>query len=358
LIIWGIILSESRTPVVQFIFLAGWLGWGLHRKILNAKALSVLLSAGLFLLGYFIYPKLNAFLNMDSAEQVRIISGDYSGRVAIWSSLMEPLVRFPVLGYGFGQLEIAQYQYLNLHHGMVSHTEYGHNILLDLLIWCGPLCGFLVIGFLTFWLGRRFLKPHGVDDWFLLACVGAVGIHAMLEFPHAYAYFLLPIGIMLGLLDNGKVSTKVLFSVVVQRLWRGVIWVFGFIIMIGIWREYKVLEEDHRVMRAQNLKFSGVANINLSKDVILIDGERDFIRFARQKASKNMPDTEIAWMKKVVYRYPFPVLIYRYSLALALNGREQEANDELHKIAVFHGQREYEYYKLFLDKHAALGYEE
>src|SRR5690606_5411810 len=77
-------------------------------------------------------------------------------------------------------------------------------------------------------------------------------------------------------------------------------------------------------------------------DVLLLTQLREFLRFARTPAAEGMGDEQLDWMRKVAHRYPYPPSLFRYSLALALNGRAQQASDQLVVLRALHGDRHYD----------------
>ena len=76
-----------------------------------------------------------------------------------------------------------------------------HNMLLDLLVWNGIPIGGLIILYVIAWL---YWLNKGVKDMVSIVAtlmVCAILIHGMLEFPLHYAYFLLPAGFLLGIIQ-------------------------------------------------------------------------------------------------------------------------------------------------------------
>lgn len=349
ILVVGIVLSESRTSVLLFLFFGGWVLWAYKRGFWERRGALIFLPLAFFGFFYFSFPFIDSHINFtNETGDVRLIEGPYANRLAIWGSLINPLAASPLWGYGLGQVSVAQFSYLNSFAERVGFAEHSHNILLDMAIWFGPFIAGLTVCFLLWWIGRRFISVSCSRDWFLLSCVAALIIHALLEYPIEYAYFLLPASLALGLVDNGKVKNF-------QTFWRGksydyAVFIFAVIFMVWIWKEYRILEEDHRHMRAQNFGLAVDPNLRLSESVILIDSEREYIRFARTKARNGMSELELEWMRKVTYRYPFAVLVYRYSVALALNDRTEEAVEELGKVEYYYGDKQYEYYKHFFDR--------
>lgn len=352
---FGMIVSESRTPLLQSLFLGVIFLLGVRAGFLRLKDVVVLLPVCLFGFLYFVFPAIDGLVFLKEPSLLGLVERPYSYRLAIWTSLLLPIINSPFLGYGVGQVSVAQFSFLNDFGETVEFVEHSHNILVDIIIWFGPLFGVVLIYFLLFWIGRYFRRLRSTEDWFLFACVGSLIIHGLLEYPLEYAYFLLPFSLMLGLMDNGNVRSGALVRF--RYLYGCVLFTLSLVPMSIIWKEHRALEEDHRLMRAQNFGLMRDRSLSLSDDVKLLDGKREYIRFARYEARQNMSEEDLEWMRRVVYRYPFAVSIYRYSVALALNGRESEAHTELVKIKYFFGQKMYYYHKGFFDASVAVGAE-
>lgn len=352
---FGIAASGSRTPLLQSLFFVLLFFWGVRKGILQINNVGVLLPVLLFFIWYFSFPFIDAWFFFADVGGPGLIDRPYSNRLAIWSNLWLPIANSPLLGYGVGQVSVAQFTFLLDFGRNVEFVEYSHNVLMDILIWFGPLIGFVLIGALMYWIGRQFWRAKTKEGWFLLACLGAMLVHGLVEYPLGYAYFLLPFSLMLGLLDSGATRS---FCLAKHSSFYGCFWlVFSGILMWQIWKEYRYLEEDNRHMRAQNVGLIESGGALAHVNIYLLDGMREYIRLARGRSDQNMSDDELEWMRKVVYRYPFSAAIYRYGVALALNNRAEEAEEEIEKIGYYYGEEKHEYYKYFFNQSIQAGKE-
>jgi hypothetical protein len=66
---------------------------------------------------------------------------------------------------------------------------------------------------------------------------------------------------------------------------------------------------------------------------------REFLRFARTEARPDMSDAELEWMRQVSSRYAYPPAMFRYALALGLNGRYQDAEQTLSSLRQLHPEK-------------------
>jgi hypothetical protein len=113
--------------------------------------------------------------------------------------------------------------------------------------------------------------------------------------------------------------------------------VFGFVL---IYREYSLLHSDSLEMR---FEASGIGERNGSPPpkVLMLTQLSSFIEFARMQAEPGMTADELEFMRKVAVRYPFPPCLFRYGLALALNGRIGDAREQMLILKSLHAPENY-----------------
>src|SRR5690606_7638097 len=259
-------------------------------------------------------------------------------RWPLWVQLWTAVLDGPFWGYGWNQVSVAQHASSEVYPVQLM-VEHSHNILLDLLIWNGPLLGGLIICAVAFWLAHLGWRSRSLESIFCLIVVGVVLVHGMLEFPLEYAFFLFPVGLLLGLANGEQRSRR---ELLVPH------WVLMTVLITSagtfawVWHEYRVIEEDHRLMRFETARIGDSKAERAAPDVVLLTQLREFLRFARTPATEGMDDEQLEWMRKVAHRYPYPPSLFRYSLALALNGRAQQASDQLVVLRALHGNMHYQ----------------
>ena len=244
----------------------------------------------------------------------------------------------PVWGYGWGQVSVAQVS-ISQAYPVPLMVEHSHNILLDILIWNGPLLGGGVILVTSIWLARLGWRAHSIEGVFCLIVAGFVLVHGMLEFPLEYGFFLFPVGMLLGAAAGEQRST---FEWVVPRWLVGGVLASSLGMFYWVWHEYRLIEEDHRLMRFETARIGELKAEQTTADVVLLTQLREFIRFARTPASEGMNEEHLEWMRKVAHRYPYPPSLFRYSLALALNEQAAQAHEQLMILRDLHGDKHFE----------------
>ena len=77
-------------------------------------------------------------------------------------------------------------------------VQHAHNLVLDLVLWNGVPLGLLLVGALAWWAWRQVRDAQTAQQRLLLLALGLLLLHALLELPHLYAFFLLPAAAMAG----------------------------------------------------------------------------------------------------------------------------------------------------------------
>ena len=259
-------------------------------------------------------------------------------RLVVWPQLLEALAQRPWWGWGLGEVSEA--------HNAVAHAyavsepfSYSHNILLDLALGMGvPLTALLVL-VTGVWLCRRVRLVEQLQPWYCLAVALPVAVHSMLEFPFAYAYFLVPVMFVLGVLE-GTVGGKPAFRIGMRPVAALLVGVS----IVGAWSvvEYFAIEEDFRVARFEALRL-GETSVNYQRpDVVLLTQLGALVDGARISPKPGMTVDELALAQKVALRYPWTATQNRYALSLALNGNAEEALRQLRVMRSMHGEKTYE----------------
>lgn len=328
--------TESRTGVLSFLLLSGW--WFVKNKRVGFRLSSCVVAlASIGFLGFFwVWPPLFTFI-LQSSGVVAEVNTDAGLRLVVWPQLLEVVGRRPWWGWGLGEVAEA--------HNAVAHAytvsspfSYSHNILLDLALGMGvPLTALLVL-VTGIWLWRRVRATNHLLPWYCLAIALPVAVHSILEFPFAYAYFLVPVMFALGALE-GLAGSKPALSIGLRP---AAVLLLG-LSVVAVWSvvEYAVIEEDFRVARFEALRMGQTPTDYQRPDVVLWTQLGALLDDARISPKPGMTFDELALVKKVALRYPWTATQNRYALSLALNGNPEEAVRQLRVMRAMHGEKTY-----------------
>lgn len=328
--------TESRTGVVSFLMLSGWWFLKNQRVDFHVSPWAVALSVVGFLALYWVWPSIFSYVQLSSGFGVEVNTAAGS-RLLVWPQVLEAVAQRPWWGWGIREVSEA--------HNAVAHAyavsepfSYSHNILLDLAVGVGvPLTALLVL-VTGVWLWRRVRTANQLLPWYCLAVALPVAVHSMLEFPFAYAYFLVPVMFSLGALE-GMAGVKPALRLGVgsaAALLLGVSLVAAWSVL-----EYVAIEEDFRVARFEALRL-GQTPVNYQRpDVILLTQLGALLEGARISPKPGMKAEELELARKVALRYPWTATQNRYALSLALNGNPEEALRQLRVMRAMHGEKIY-----------------
>lgn len=343
LLLSGMALSGSRTAWLQLAaalvllpVFAQRAGRPASRAVLVAGGLLVLYAA---LLPAYAY--LGELLGHDSRPaQDMLTSGT---RPALWRDMLVAATHEPLLGHGWLQVGAAQQSAALARPPYFEQHDHAHNIVLDLVVWAGIPFGaaLVLLGMLALaTLVRRLRDPRAA--WLLIGAFGVLA-HGMLEFPLEYAYFLVPLGVMLGMVDAmaprpEAPSPKALG--VARSAWAartGGALLAGLLAVIAV--DYLKAEENFRLARLQTARIGTDRVTTEVPDLMLLTQLEAFLRFVRTEAKAGMAPEDLQWMHAVSLRFGSPPVLFRYALALGLNGRPQESAHVLRLLCQIHAAR-------------------
>jgi hypothetical protein len=326
---FGLAMTESRAGLLE-VLVVGCVLVAKHQALgLRLKPKKVLFGVGLIALQPLVWEavrgsSVRATNGRDVVELVTI-----GVRRIHWESMLDAIWRRPWTGYGWSQVGAAQFAVAPDHAASGETLGQSHNLVLDLLVWNGLPIGLALTVGLIWWFGGALRGARDSTTVLAFASVVAVFVHAMLEYPLHYAYFLLPVGVLMGAVSSGAMPSA---AWVMPR------WVAPFLLALAsgitvvIANEYFKLEEEVRRWRFQQARVGMTAAPQQHSEVVLLTQLDSFLNFARTPEREGMSGAELDRMAAVVYRFPSKENALRYAAALAINSRPEEARQVLRRI--------------------------
>lgn len=318
--LFGIALTHSRTSWLNMtvIFLVmGWWGWRQSRFKLMAAATGL---AGFLAACIFITPWLFEVLQLHGTFDLSNRLSE-SVRPLAWRLLLDAVWQKPLLGYGWGQTGSAHLQTAADYPYIGVLFEQAHNLFIDLLIWNGMPVGLFICVAIVGWFVAALASLKNIGDALILLCLSALGVHAMLEYPLHYAYFLLPAGLMVGMLHT-RLGFHVVFSTAPKVAW--CLWLCAAVVLAVTVRDYLRVESSFTDLRFEKARIVA-KQAGTPPEVWVLTQLRENIVLGRTEARANMTTDELNWMRSVTQAYPSANNIYKLALALALNQHGAEA---------------------------------
>lgn len=254
-------------------------------------------------------------------------------RLQHWITLLDALSRHPWSGYGWGQVAIAQATVVHDHPGTGEMIEYSHNVLLDVLLWNGVPIGLVLITIGAWWFWSRRRRLQSAQASIAMGVVTAVCAHALVEFPHAYLFFLLPVGLMIGAIERATSGATV-------AVLRGSALLGGLgtaAVTALVWSDYAAIESDYRLLRFEMASIGSIRSESAAPSVLMLDQLAAEIAVIRRPASQPLSPAELEVVRQVSMRFPSSTSIARYALALALNDDIAAADREIARIEATFG---------------------
>ena len=331
LLVFGVALTSSRTPWVSgFVVIVFWM-W--KSTVISFRLSSRVLVFWVVLYVIFIaaLPYISEFL-MPSAEGV---AHQFRGlqRLDIWKQFWLAVLKGGA--YGWNQISFAQVG-ITLDFPVPIVTEHSHNIFLDMFLWNGLVLGLVINLFIV--CGGSYLcwRARNIESVFALVASGFILTHGMLEFPLEYAFFLFPLGLLIGMVEAERPSG---FAVVLPA-WL-LIGVLG--VAVGLFfrvlYEYKVVEDDVRLLRFENARIGSLKGGGA--EVYFLSQLNEWVKYARAVPSDNMSFSELESMRLVAHRYPNAPSLLRYIQALYMNGYHDAAKEQMLILRGLHGRERY-----------------
>jgi hypothetical protein len=320
----GTAMTGSRTAWVSIAIL-GAAGWVWRRHWPHSRLPLVLAALGTFFVVCMVSvgPALRWILGEVGSDVADIVRISGESRPTIWALFLDASTRQPWFGYGWGQVTLAYMEAALDHPPLRVHFGHAHNLFLDLVLWCGWPLGLLLSACLLAWLVRRLLRVRSAEEALLVLLVLVVANHAMLELPLHHAYFLLPVGLVAGVLDVRMQIRPVLRG---SRWTRPVVigtWLVAAALLAGIVRDYLRVEAAYQGLRFEwaNIKTPPVE----PPDVLLLTQWHDMVRMVKWDLRQPASNEDLRWMEHVLSLHPNIGLFQIYAMALAQQGQPQQA---------------------------------
>src|SRR5574337_275319 len=354
-VLWGMVMSQSRTGWLQIALLVTW-GLAMRtRAALRVTRRQLLALGGLFALGVLIWPLVcdALLLSVSRSLEDQMQAGL---RFPYWRDMLDAISREPLWGYGWQQVGMAQQRVALSHPPLGVYFEHSHDIVLDLLLWNGIPVGALIVLLLGWWFVRHIRACRDARAAWLLAAVGGVVTHGLLEFPLEYAYFLIPVGLAMGAVEvfapaGGAALRVPRWAALAFTLLLGAVFA-------GVASDYVEAEQNYRIQRLE-LAHVGTDHVETPAPRLRLLTQLDaLLQIGHTDPKRDMSPSRIEALRKAVLRFGNELALRRYAVALALNGHPAEAARQLQILRHIWGEKAYGEAKAQMDALAANGYPE
>ena len=331
-----LVMAYSRAGMIGVLLVAGFFLWKKRRLHSRIGWLPIVAWVGLYVAGTIALPPISEMLLMSDNQSFSRPEA-VGQRVMMWKQVGYAIWQAPWFGYGWNQTPTAQAAGAVAYPYSVTYTN-AHSFVMDMLAWNGLPLGLLLVGVIAWWFLSRLWACTSRDSVFAMAALLPFAMHSMVEYPFAYAYFLVAAGLFVGVVEAGHSGAK---PVSFRRNWVLPIVIVWAGIGSYVVYEYLLVEEDFQVTRYENLKIGQTAAGYQPPNVWMLSHMGTMLKAARMKAHPGMSATEIETLRTVSSRFAYGAVRFRYAQALALNGDPKGA---VNQLAIIHGMYGQQYH--------------
>ncbi|WP_179403496.1 PglL family O-oligosaccharyltransferase [Burkholderia guangdongensis] len=268
----------------------------------------------------------NVHFHLDLAESAADRmrdAGQIAPRLALWKYGLAMFHAHPVLGVGWGEFPVHQFELVRALGG-VEIANNAHDIFIDLLAKSGVLGLGVPVVALVLWFVRALRVAHTSERVFGFALIGILLMHALVEYPQQYMFFLLPVMFVIGLLDTQPL--RVLPG-------RAAFGLFALLSIGGLLAAYPVLS-DYR--RAEVLYYgSNPAEQYSAAPSWLFRAWGEYGAATLLPISRDDLPQKLAAHERAIALLPGETVLRRYAVLQALDGRDAAALDTVARLHVF-----------------------
>ena len=254
-----------------------------------------------------------------------------------WLLFLDAVVTRPWLGWGVLQNGEAQYALALGHVSLLESFSSAHDIVIDLMVWFGAPVGVAAGLGLGWAVWRRVRRSEDVAALSTACAAAALWLHAMVEFPLHYLFFLLPFGLILGLTAPSGDADRRAWRISLRGPLRLPALSLAPAFLLALLAHEYLRVTDVRPVLAYEMttRHVGWEAALPAPELFVLDRLADFHRFAAlpQKAGLGRADLDAA--HAAMLRQPFVPSIERFAVLDGLNGRPLEAQDALRRISMF-----------------------
>ncbi len=317
----GIGLTQSRAGLLEIFVVTGLLVFALKGGSRQALLLIWCVGLALLIAWSLNFKLVTEWLGMQQGAEARLTSID-GARIDAWLAFGAAILERPWFGYGLTDGGYAYVAVAHLHPELFigQRFAHAHNAIIDVVLWFGIPVALLLLGALAVWIGGRLValrrEPENV---FALGVLGALGVHAMLELPHQFLYFMAPAAMFAGWLmpvHHGYLLPRPAWAVA-GLLTLGVAG--------GMSADYFRYQERYTEWRFENSRVGKRPDIEVHAPLVLNQIHDELVLY-RLPLRSDMSEQELQWISDTARNVNTPPAYYAAAKAHALAGRQELAS--------------------------------
>ena len=319
----GLALTQSRSGFLGIILLSVICLFSRKKDKQLPRKFTVLALLFFYILVISLLEPLSQLLLLDNIGSIyKRPSGQ--ARWLAWRMFWDAIVEKPWFGYGWNNVMQAHLQQAEQHPEVGQLFAQTHNLFLDFFVWVGIPIGLFLSIFIIHWMVTAFTKVKNKHQaiYFIMVCL--VGLHSMVEFPLHHAYFLLPIGFLIGTLNESLNSRPIVNINAAGRTFFSVgFGVLTILLLISI-RDYFFIENASTNLRFNSARIGKKQKIDVGS-LLLFDQFKTQLNFFMLELNDKVPKDELVVARNLATVLPSYYNMLKLITLLALNHQPDEA---------------------------------
>jgi hypothetical protein len=321
-LLFGMTLTQSRIAWIilpMFTFYCCPQRQGQRRIDKFLLAFLLLVYIGL-VLGLPMLAKWAGFASGSVVERI----GGRSERMVLLQQAWAMASKHPWLGVGWSGFGAEQVR-TAADFSASTYAEHAHNLILNFAAELGWPATFLISIVLVWWVWQTCLKPSannnrsiGLASLFLIAA----GVHSMVEFPLWYAYVLLPIALMMGMVHQLRWPSQ---GIAAPRIGLLLSFIFGCLLLVLVTIDYQRVVSGFKALHTQQTDTMVKKELLAEPSVSLFSDYYAYFTVSRLLPREGMSAEEISFVESMSQRFGYVHVLNKLAEVYVLNGQLQKA---------------------------------
>ena len=318
----GMSVTQSRTGLLQGAMLFLWTVGASWRTNNKNELKWGCLAIGFILFFRLSLPWIDQLLLLSQPVRDIINSTTADLRWLVWWTFLDAVALKPWAGYGWLQSALAQEAVAACHPNLRYYFHYTHLLPLDFIIWVGLPLGLTLCGLVFFWHVKHWMAPPMLETGYWIVALTGILIHSLLEYPLAYTYFLLPMGLIMGIIEaKSKIFHSYNITPLIIKIITAGLGAVTLAIAIDVSRAIKIDSQ----LRFEDLRIGTARISTVPEKMLILDHLGSMYKLRSTNIGETLTEKEIEEIKKGVRRFPFSYNMLRLALILEYHGKHQDS---------------------------------
>lgn len=340
-LIFGIALTQSRTawvvcPCIAFFYFL--IKNRAQFKLNTLGFCSLFISYIVFISTLPALTKtLERLFELNLAQTSDIVSRASTGhgRLSLWQQSWDLILIQPWEGYGWNQVGISIVENIDRFYWGLWYSS-SHNIVLDIFLWVGIPLGILILVYICRLLYILLIHAKSKEAYLSLIMMLPILVHASLEYPLSYSYFLLSLGLLLGI---ALADIKYLNFFEINKKFCIIILFIYATCLIIVWQEYVNSMADQskaKILALERMVKKDVSSLTINHKYYLLTSLEYHAIWVALDTKKKYSVDELNKFESFVKANPSEYNLLKLTQIYLVNGYSKKADLYLHVFNILY----------------------